>query len=59
MKIIFRELLAPTVTGSSVQLWTAMACELDLDLCHFNIEQAFMLSDLNEKRLHAYASGLR
>ena len=27
---------------------TAMACELDLVLPHFGIEQAFMMSDLEE-----------
>ena len=25
-----------------------MACEWDLDLCHFDIEQAFVQSDLEE-----------
>ena len=46
--IDFGELFAPTVAVSSVRLLTAMACELDLDLCHFDIEQAFVQSDLEE-----------
>ena len=48
MNIGFGELFAPTVAVSSVRLLTAMACELDLDLCHFDIEQAFVQSDLEE-----------
>ena len=48
MKIDFGELFAPAVAVSSVWLLTAVACELDLDLCHFNIEQAFVQSDLWE-----------
>ena len=48
VNIDFGELFAPTVAVSSVRLLTAMACELDLDLCHFDIEQAFVQSDLEE-----------
>ena len=48
VNVDFRELFAPTVTASSVRLLTAMACELDLDLCHFDIRQAFVQSDLEE-----------
>ena len=47
--IDFEELFAPTVTVSSVLLLTAMACELDLDLCNFYIQQDFVQSDLEEK----------
>ena len=32
----------------SIRLLAALACELDLDLCHFNAEQAFVQSDLDE-----------
>ena len=33
----------------SVMSWlAALACELDLDLCHFDAEQAFVQSDLDE-----------
>ena len=48
MNFDFGELFAPTVAVSRVRLLTAMACELDLDLCHFDIEQAFVQSDLEE-----------
>ena len=42
VNIDFEEFFAPTVAVSSVRLLTAMACELDLDLCHFVTEQAFV-----------------
>ena len=32
----------------SIHLLAALACELDLDLCHFDAEQAFVPSDLDE-----------
>ena len=32
----------------SIRLLAALACELDLDLCHFDAEQAFVQSDLDE-----------
>ena len=31
----------------SIRLLAALACELDLDLCHFDAEQAFFQSDLD------------
>ena len=46
--IDFGELFAPTVAVSSVRLLTAMACELDPDLCRFDVEQAFVQSDIEE-----------
>ena len=46
--VVFGQLFAPTVAVSRVRLLTAMACELDLDLRHFDIEQAFVQSDLKE-----------
>ena len=48
MNVDFGELFAPTVAVSSVRLLAALACELNLDLCHFDIEQAFVQSDLEE-----------
>ena len=44
----FGELFAPTAAIYSVRLLAAMACELDLDLRHFDIEQAFVQSDLKK-----------
>ena len=32
----------------SIRLLAALACELDLDLCHFDAKQAFVQSDLDE-----------
>ena len=32
----------------SIRLLAALACELDLDLCHLDAEQAFVQSDLDE-----------
>ena len=32
----------------SIRLLAALACELDLDMCHFDAEQAFVQSDLDE-----------
>ena len=42
------ELFAPTVAVPCVRLLAAMACELGLDLCDFDVEQAFVLSPLTE-----------
>jgi len=44
----FGELYSPTVAVSSVRLLAAMACEQDLALRHFDIEQAFVQSELEE-----------
>ena len=42
----FGETFAPTVSSSCVRLLSAIACEYDLDLCHFDVDQAFVQSDL-------------
>ena len=42
------ETFAPTPASSCVRLLASIACELDLDLCHFDAEQAFVQSDLKE-----------
>ena len=39
---------SPCPSVMSIRLLAALACELDLDLCHFDAEQAFVLSDFNE-----------
>ena len=46
--IDFGALYAPTVSVSCVRMLAALACELNLDLCHFDIEQAFVRSELEE-----------
>ena len=44
----FNETFAPTVSSSCVRLLSAIACECDLDLYHFDVDQAFVQSDLEE-----------
>lgn len=44
----FGELYAPTVASSSVRLLAALTCELDLELCHFEVDRAFVRADLEE-----------
>ena len=47
----FGETFAPTVSSSCVRLLSAIACECDLDLCHFDVDQAFVQSDLEDKKM--------
>ena len=46
----FADLYAPTVATSSVRLLAALANEYkyDLELCHFDVDQAFVRADLKE-----------
>ena len=44
----FNETFALTVSSSCVRLLSAITCECDLDLCHFDVDQAFVQSDLEE-----------
>ena len=46
--IDFGETFAPTVSSSCLRLLSAIACELDLDVCHFDVQQAFVQSKLDE-----------
>ena len=46
--IDFGETFAPTVSSSCVRSLSAIACELGLDVCHFDVEQAFVQSKLDE-----------
>ena len=39
---------APTVATSSVRLLAAFANEYDLELCHLDVDQAFIHADLKE-----------
>ena len=50
---------SPCPSVMSIRLLAALACELDLDLCHFDAEQAFVQSDLDEVVLHSLAPQLR
>ena len=44
----FSETVAPTVASSCVRLLSVIACECNLDLCHFDVDQAFVQSDLED-----------
>ena len=44
----FGETFAPTVSSSCVRVLSAIAYECDLDLCHFDVDQVFVQSDLEE-----------
>ena len=46
--IYFGETFAPTVSSSCVRLCSVIACELDLDVCRFDVEQAFVQPKLDE-----------
>ena len=46
--IYFGERCTPTVSSYCVRLLSAIACEYDLDLCHFDVDQAFFQSHLDE-----------
>ena len=46
--IYFGETFALTASSSCVRLLSAIACECDLDLCHFDVDQAFVQSRLDE-----------
>ena len=46
--IYFGETFAPTVLSSCVRLLNAIACKLDLDVGHFDAEQAFVQSKPDE-----------
>ena len=46
--VYFSETFAPTVSSSCVRLLSAIACQCDLDLCHFDVDQAFVQSDVEE-----------
>ena len=47
-RVNFSETFAPTVSKSCVRLLSAIACECDLNICHFDVDQAFVQSDLEE-----------
>ena len=44
----FVEMFAPTVSSACVRLLSAIACELDLDLCHFDVDQTFVQDEIDE-----------
>ena len=44
----FNETFAPTPAAPCIRLMAAIACELQLDLCHFDVQQAFVQAELKE-----------
>ena len=44
----FGETFAPTVSSSCVRLLSTIACECNLDLYHFDVDQAFVQSHLDQ-----------
>ena len=46
--IEFGETFAPTFFSSCVRLLSDIACEFDLDLCNFHVDQTFVQSQLDE-----------
>ena len=46
--IDFFDIFSPRLSVISIRLLAALACELELDLSHFDAEQAFVQSDLDE-----------
>ena len=47
-RVYVSETFARTVSSSCVRLLSAIAYECDLVLCHFDVDQAFVQSDLEE-----------
>ena len=47
----FFETFSPCPSVTSIRLLAALACELGLDLCHFDAERAFVRSELNDQHL--------
>ena len=43
----FSETFASTMSTSCVRVLRAIACECDSDLCHFDVDQAFVQSPLD------------
>ena len=42
------ETFAPTSTASCIRMIAAIACELQLDACHFEVQQAFVQAEFQE-----------
>ena len=55
----FSETFAPTTPSSCVRFLSSIACECDLDLCHFDVDQAFIQSHLDTDAFSAFAERLQ
>ena len=45
----YLETFSPTANAASIRLLVALACKYDLEFLHFNIEQAFVQSELDHE----------
>ena len=55
--INFGETFGPTLSSSCVRFLSAIACECGSDLCHFDVDQAFVQSHLVEDVFLRLAKG--
>ena len=55
----FGETFSPTVSSCCVRLLSAIECECDLDLCHFDVDEALVQSRLDENVFLRFAERLR
>ena len=46
--VYYNETFAPTPAAPCIRLVATTACEFQLDLCHFNVQQAFVQAELKE-----------
>ena len=46
--IYFGDIFPPVVSSSCLRLLSTIACELDLDVSHFDVEEAFVQSKLDK-----------
>ena len=46
-RVDFGETFSSTVSNFCERLLSAIVCELDLDVCHFDVEQAFVKPKLD------------
>ena len=47
-RVVCHDTVAPTPATSCIRLMVAIACEVQLDLCHFDVQQAFVQAELKE-----------
>ena len=55
--IYFGETFAPTVSSSCVRLLSALTCECHLDLCHSDLDRAFVQSRLDDNVFLRFPKG--
>ena len=58
-RVDYHEIFAPTPATRCIRLMAAIACELQLDLCHFDVQQDFVQAKLKEVVLMRMPQGCR